>query len=110
LNSHFVELRALMHIVDNCSFTDRILVWITDSQSAVYSANKGACRDTNTIQLLSAILAKCDSLHLLLIAIWVPRELNLLPDFLGHFATSLNRVGVSGRVGTIDAMPQDSGK
>jgi hypothetical protein len=96
-SSHFAELRALAHFVANTGIADKILFWVSDSQSAVYTVNKGSCYETESLDLLSSVLARCDVLHISLLAIWVPRDSNLLPDYLSHLAFNLNRSEQGGR-------------
>ena len=44
------------------------------------------------------ILELCDQHHVILVALWVPRELNLLADHLSHLALSLGTHSASGYV------------
>jgi hypothetical protein len=101
LSSHFAELRALEHFVSTTVLTNRVLFWITDSQSAVYSVNKGTCREEPSRALLSSILSRCDNLHISILAIWVPRDLNILPDYLSHLAANLHRSEQGGKYSSL---------
>jgi hypothetical protein len=100
-SSHYAELRALDHFVRTTVLTDRVLFWITDSQSAFYSVNKGTCHEYESRDLLSSILSRCDLLHISLLAIWVPRDYNILPDYLSHLAFNLHRSEKSGRCSSL---------
>ena len=96
-SSHFAELRALDHFISTTNITGKVLFWVTDSQSAVYSVNNGSCHEPQSLDLLSSILSRCDLLHISILAIWVPRDLNLLPDYLSHLAYNLNRREAAGQ-------------
>ena len=106
-SSHFAELRALQHFISQCTFTDKLLLWITDSQSACFSVNNGSCHELPSLDLLSTVLATCDSLNIYVLAIWVPRDINILPDYLSHFASSISRLEVSGRFSELHGAPRD---
>lgn len=95
-SSHYAELCALAHFVANTSLVNKVLFWISDSQSAVYSVNKGSCFEAESLDLLSSMFSTCDLLHISVLAVWVPRESNILPDYLSHLAFSLNRSEQSG--------------
>ena len=96
-SSHFAELRALAHFISTTTLTDKVLFWVTDSQSAVYSVNKGSCHEAQSLDLLSFVLSRCDLLHLSILALWVPRDSNILPDYLSHLAFNLNSDATAGR-------------
>jgi hypothetical protein len=101
LSSHFAELRALAHFVATTVLTDKVLFWITDSQSAVFTVNKGVCRESQSRELLSSVLSRCDVLHISILAIWVPRDLNILPDYLSHLAANLHRSEQGGQYSSL---------
>jgi hypothetical protein len=96
-SSHFAELRALDHFIAHTSMVNKVLFWVSDSQSAVYTVNKGSCSEAESLDLLSSVLSRCDLLHISILAIWVPRDSNILPDYLSHLAFSLNRSEQGGR-------------
>jgi hypothetical protein len=100
-SSHYAELRALDHFIRSTEFTDKVLFWVTDSQSAFYSVNKGTCHEYESRDLLSSILSRCDILHISVLAIWVPRDYNVLPDYLSHLAFNLHRSEQSGRCSSL---------
>jgi hypothetical protein len=58
--------------------------------------NKGRCDEPSGLALLARILSRCDLYRLQIVALWVPRELNELADYLSHLAFSVNRDQVSG--------------
>ena len=95
-NSHCGELYALLDFCRNINIDNRLLVWVTDSLSAVWSVNKGRCIDEEGLCILSSIFEICDDRCVQTVALWVPRERNLLADYLSHLAASLNREEVSG--------------
>jgi len=100
-SSHFAELRALGHFVGTTVLTNKVLFWITDSQSAFYTVNKGTCYEHQSRDLLSSILSRCDMLHISILALWVPRDYNVLPDYLSHLAYNLHRSEQNGRCSSL---------
>jgi hypothetical protein len=100
-SSHFAELRALEHFTRTTMLTDKVLFWITDSQSAFYTVNKGTCYEYQSRDLLSSILSRCDMLHISVLALWVPRDYNILPDYLSHLAFNLHRSEQGGRCSSL---------
>ena len=72
-----------------------ILLWVSDNQAAVYGVNKGTCRPEEGLAILSLILTRCDTLGIVLLAFWVPRELNRVSDYLSHLSV-LIRSDVTG--------------
>ena len=57
--------------------------------------NKGTCKPEEGLAILSLILTRCDSLGIVLLAFWVPRELNRVSDYLSHLSV-LVRSDVTG--------------
>ena len=57
----------------------------------MWTINKGRCFEAAGEVVLSSILASCDKFRLQIIALWVPRELNELADYLSHLACSIDR-------------------
>jgi hypothetical protein len=102
-SSQFAELRALSHFVTNTDDSNKILLWVSDSQAAVYSVNNGSCHAATSMDLISSILSLCDAKHIYIIALWIPREQNLLPDYLSHFAYYINSEVAAGRVSDLPA-------
>jgi hypothetical protein len=100
-SSHSDELEALADFLVNCSISNCLLVWITDSQSAAFSVLKGSCHEPRGFALVTSILHLCDLLHLELVALWVPREENELADYLSHLAVYLHREVVSGPLSSL---------
>jgi hypothetical protein len=100
-SSHYAELRALQHYLSITTASQKILLWVSDSQSAVYSVNNGSCHEKVSLGLLSSVLSTCDYKHIYIIALWVPREKNLLPDYLSHLAFNINSEDTAGRVSSL---------
>jgi hypothetical protein len=90
MHSHLEELMALEDFLLETQLHDLVLVWISDSESAVWSVNKGRCRDPAAMIVLRNILRVCDAVHIQIIALWVPREENVIADYLSHFAHLTN--------------------
>ena len=95
-SSHNGEMQSLLHFLRHTAERHKVLVWISDSLSAVWSVNKGRCRADGSLAVLNEILRLCDVYHLQLLALWVPREDNLYADYLSHLASSLRREEVVG--------------
>ena len=95
VNSHCGELTALWHFVERMSASRCLLLWVSNSQSVVYGVNKGTCRPEEGLAILSLILTRCDALSTVLLAFWVPRELNRVSDYLSHLSV-LVRSDVTG--------------
>jgi hypothetical protein len=110
VTSHNGELKALQHFVQQTSISRVMLVWISDSLSAVWSVNKGRCKEECGLITLRIILEECDNKRLQIIAIWVPRELNLIADYLSHLASSLHRDLVRGRLGDLGSAQSHRGR
>ena len=96
--SHDSELKGLAHFLQSTTVTNAMLIWVTDSLSGAWSLNKGRCKEEAGLLTLAYILSRADELKLLLVALWVPRDLNQTADYLSHLAVYLNRSEVSGRI------------
>ena len=92
------ELVGLYRMLLQCNRREVLMVWVSDAQSAVWAINKGRARHDINADLLRILFDHCDDHHIILIALWVPRELNMLADSLSHYAHSLDRREVSGRL------------
>lgn len=99
-NSHLDEITALhQFLCRNAGDCARmLLVWITDSESAAHSLNSGRASKAEGQQLIRAILENCDSHRITILALWLPREENVVADYLSHFATYLCRDRADGRL------------
>jgi ribonuclease HI len=100
-SSHEAELRALLVAIQRTvAILDNVVVlWISDSQSAVASINNPRPRvDSTYFPILSTIYHHCDLHKLALLALWVPREQNTYADYLSHLAAMLDREEVHGVV------------
>ena len=96
--SHNGELQGLLHFTRTTTERSKVLVWVSDSLSGVWSVLKGRCKEERALVTLEALLQCCDEKKLQLIALWVPRELNLLPDYLSHLCAYMNRDQTEGYV------------
>jgi hypothetical protein len=95
-SSHDGELMPLLHFLRARITGSGLLVWISDSLSAVWSANKGRCHTVRGSAVLGDILSMCDEYRVQLVPLWVPREENIEADYLSHLSTALNRREVRG--------------
>lgn len=102
-SSHVAELHALQYALTQLAaqHTDQVLVWVSDSQSAVASVNSPKCHKDAPYALLASIFEQADRHRVVLLALWVPREENVLADYLSHLACMLDRSEVSGSVKTL---------
>jgi len=94
--SHEAELRALHHYVVSRPHSGKLIVWISDSQSACWSVNRGHCSDPRAFPYLKGIYHHCDALSLQIVALWVPRAANQYTDVLSHYSHLLSRSECSG--------------
>jgi hypothetical protein len=92
------EIYALKHFLEHTLINDKLFVWVSDSLNAVYDINKGRCGSEADAELLRSIFYYCDRKRLQIIAIWVPRELNIMADYLSHLSYISDRDLVSGNV------------
>jgi hypothetical protein len=95
--SHEAELLALEAYFLRDSKPKTLVLWITDSQSAAWTVNKGNCDDPIGRPILARILGMCDAAMCQLFAMWVPRELNELTDHLSHLSHIMDRDEIAGR-------------
>jgi hypothetical protein len=92
VSSHTGELQALQHYLEyKFDRGSKVLIWITDCLSAMFTVNKGRCREESGLRVLEYILDMCDDYKVQLIALWVPRECNAISDFLSHLCVIMNR-------------------
>ena len=97
-SSHNGELQALRCFLARSNITNKVLIWISDSLSAVWSVNKGRCYADISMATLECILQVCDDKHLQILAVWIPRESNELADYLSHLSTQMLRSRVTGEL------------
>lgn len=92
-STHIMELFALLQFMSQKGnkLKDVILIWVTDSTGAALSVNNGSCKNPIGLQYLTEIFRACDIQHVEIVAVWIPRELNTISDFLSHFSVMLNR-------------------
>ncbi len=92
ISSHTGELQALRHYLEfNFATGSKVLIWVTDCLSAMFTVNKGRCREESGLKVLEEILDLCDEYKVQLLALWVPRESNMISDFLSHLCVIVNR-------------------
>jgi hypothetical protein len=82
-----------------------ILVWVTDSMSSAWAIFKGRCREPESFNILCEVLELYDKHKVLLLALWVPRE---LADFISHLSCYVSRENVSGRGSQLETIIQQS--
>lgn len=98
VSSHTGELQELRHYLKYKHIEgSKILVWITDCMSAMWSVNKGRCKEDSGLIVLEDILEMCDKNRIQLVALWIPREENELCDYLSHLSVMLDREEHEGR-------------
>lgn len=97
-STHAMELRALRLCMaeDTISVRNCLLIWVTDPTSAALSVNKGTCSSPEGRQELEAILKACDGRGLEIVALWVPREDDIVADYLFYLAAILDRKEAKG--------------
>ena len=99
VSSHGAELVALAAFMEADAARNCITIWLTDCLSAVWSVNKGRCFEENDLLVLDRILTAADNKKNQVIALWVPREINTLADYLSHLCNYCNREEVRGAIG-----------
>lgn len=99
------ELAALLDRVRIKSMSETLIVWVSDSASAVYCINKGRGKEAKTHEMVGAVLGECDRKGFQIVGLWVPREQNLIADHLSHLAHNLNRDSVTGRASELGSVP-----
>lgn len=104
-SSHAMELRALRRCLEEAGLPRHpmVVLWVTDSTSAALSVNKGNCRSPDGYAELESVFGVCDSYGYELLAMWAPREDNVLADYLSHLSALLNRREIRGRVAALEA-------
>ena len=105
--SHHGELQPLVHFLRSTELRNVMLVWTTDSLAAMFSVDKGRCFEDISLVSLRIILELCDEKGILLVALWAPRELNQLTDYLSHLSMYLNRFSVEGRLSSLPIFSGD---
>jgi hypothetical protein len=99
VSSMGAELMSLEHYMDHNAGKETLIIWNTDALSAAYAVNSGRCgAETEGWPVLKRILARADQLKAQVVAVWAPRDLNKLADFLSHLSHQSDRESVEGRV------------
>jgi hypothetical protein len=96
------ELVALLERVQAKPTSDTLVVWVSDSASAVFSINKGKADEAVTLAIVTAILEECDRKRFQLVGLWIPRHLNQYADHLSHLAHRLGQDSVTGWTSDLD--------
>ena len=96
------EIYALKDFLQTTRIENKIFVWVSDSLDAVYDINKGRCGSEQDAELLRAIFFYCDKKRLQIIAILVPRELNIMADYLSHLSYMSDRDSICGNVADLE--------
>lgn len=99
------ELAGLAHYAAYHMPEGKCVVWVSDSLSGVMAINSGRATEPVCGNWVELVLERCDELSCQIVALWVPREQNELADFLSHYAHSLGRSYVSGRVSELGGRP-----
>jgi hypothetical protein len=102
-HSHGLELQALLWWLERTQHQNIILFWFSDCASAVWSVNKGYCANQESFDILFRVLSACDSLGIWIVAWWIPREWNLLADYLSHLTRLIDRPEFSGSISELSA-------
>lgn len=102
-SSHSMELTALLACLSDGQMPDHpmVVLWLTDSTSAALSVNKGNCSSPEGFEVLSAIFEIADSRGYEILAMWLPREENVLADYLSHLAAVCCRESITGTVSSL---------
>jgi hypothetical protein len=98
VHSNHGELQPLLHHLCDTTFTDCLLLFLSDNESAVWGINKGACDNDESLQTLIRILELADSRRIQLLGLWLPREANTIPDYLSHLTNILATHHTRGRI------------
>jgi hypothetical protein len=98
VTSHNGELQAFLFWIRSTVIQSKLVVWVSDCLSAVWSVNKGGCHEDAGFATLSLILEEADRKGIFVLALWCPRELNQFPDYLSHLAAHLHRFEARGHV------------
>lgn len=98
ITSHHGELAALLVFARETEIENCLLLWVSDSSAAVWSVNKGRCREEEGLAALLEIFDRLDDRRISVIALWVPREQNQVADHLSHLAHLIHRTHTSGRL------------
>ena len=97
-SSMWGELESLRDFVEGVEEEGVLLVWVSDSLSGVWCINKGRAFSVEEMRVVENVLAACDRKRIQIVGLWIPREHNLIADYLSHLATHLDRDTVEGRL------------
>jgi hypothetical protein len=105
ITSHHGELAALLVFARETEIENCLLLWVSDSSAAVWSVNKGRCREEEGLAALLEIFDRLDDRRVSVIALWVPREQNQVADHLSHLAHLIHRTHTSGLLSDLSLKP-----
>ena len=97
-SSHDGELYGLLHFIRHLKARAAVVVWVTDAESCAWTINKGRCHEGHNQATVDDIFEELESKRLWIVALWLPREQNLLADYLSHLAYNLHRDEVHGHI------------
>ena len=101
-SSHEGELYGLLHFLRHVDTRAAVVVWVTDSSSSAWSINKGRCHEALSQSTLDEIFEELEKKRLWIVALWLPREHNLLADYLSHLAVELCRDEIHGSLSDLE--------
>jgi hypothetical protein len=82
-----------------------LYIWLSDAASSVWSINKGYCSSQASFIVLSDIFESLELLKSFIVGFWIPREENIVADYLSHFAKFCNVDKVEGYLSQISNLP-----
>jgi hypothetical protein len=82
-----------------------LYIWLSDAASSVWSINKGYCSSQASFIVLSDIFDSLELLKSFIVGFWIPREENIIADYLSHYAKFCNVDKVEGYLSKISNLP-----
>ena len=82
-----------------------LYIWLSDAASSVWSINKGYCSSQASFIVLSDIFESLEFLKSFIVGFWIPREENLIADYLSHYAKFCNVEKIEGYLSQISNLP-----
>jgi len=82
-----------------------LYLWLSDAASSIWSINKGYCSSQASFIVLSDIFDSLESLNSFIVGFWIPREDNMIADYLSHYAKFCNVDKVEGYLSKISNLP-----
>ena len=100
-SSSLGELQAVIHFVRHNPIRNRTIVWLTDNLGNAWAINKGRSLTHEPNTLIKTLFNICDIQNLILLSLWLPREVNTFADTLSHISFYRNVRSLSGSVASI---------